>query len=92
MPSRHRIFYALRKLRNRLNVIQRLIHRQLTQHDDLCDTQRGLAVRGIQHGGEIVEHLGDRTQGLTGIGLQRFGVVTGLARYMGSATRADAMI
>lgn len=55
-------------LRLHLNVILRLIYRQRPQHHHLRNAQRGFAVRGIECGGEVVEHFGGGTQRLTGIG------------------------
>lgn len=56
-------------------MIQGLIYGQFTQHEDLCDAQGGLAVGGVEGGGEGVEHFAGGAQGLAGVGEQGFGVV-----------------
>ncbi len=46
---------------SRLDVIQRLIHRQLSQHHHLRNTQQSLAMGAFQQRGEVTEH--DRGRG-----------------------------
>jgi len=59
-------------LRLRLDVIQRLIHRQPRDHHHLRDTQRGFAVGGFQYSGEVAEHFTGGIEGLAGVGQQGF--------------------
>ena len=65
------------------DVIKGLVDGQFAQHDDLRDAQRGLAVRGIQGGGEVDQHFAGRAEGFVGVGQQRFGVVPGIGQVHG---------
>ena len=51
----------------RIEIIQRLIHRQLTEHDDLRDAQHRAASRTFQQAGEITGHDLGRGQRLSEI-------------------------
>ena len=73
-------------------MIQRLVYRQLTQHHDLRDTQRSLAVRGVEGRGEVAEHFAGRPQGFAGVGQWDSVLYFGLARYMASGSWAHVMM
>ena len=84
LPSRGGIRHGrYLHLRLRLDVIQRLIHRQPRDHHHLRDTQRGFSVRGLQYGGEVVEHFTGGIEGLAGVGQQGFAVVGGVGQEHG---------
>jgi len=51
-----------KRLALHLNMIQRLIHRQFTQHHQLRNPDRSLAMGRLQHGSKVVEHFTGRAQ------------------------------
>jgi len=52
----------------RVEVIQRPIHRQLTQHDDLRNPQQRVAMRAFQKSRKVTGHDAGRCQGFARVG------------------------
>ena len=52
----------------RIEIIQRPIHRQLAQHDDLRNAQQRIAMRALQKPRKVTGHDAGRGQGFAGVG------------------------
>jgi len=60
-----------------LQIIQRPIHRQFTQHDQLRNAQQHMSLRAVHQPGEVSGHGFGASQGFRGIGQQFFAVDAG---------------
>ncbi|MNK46887.1 hypothetical protein D3C87_656820 [compost metagenome] len=59
---------AVTRLALRIEIIQRPIHRQLAQHDDLRNPQQRIAMRALQKPRKVTGHDAGRSQGFAGVG------------------------
>ncbi|MNF94450.1 hypothetical protein D3C84_771610 [compost metagenome] len=59
---------AVTRLALRIEIIQRAIHRQLAQHDDLRNAQQRIAMRTLQKPRKVTGHDAGRGQGFAGVG------------------------
>ena len=66
-----------RRLSLQLQIIQRPIHRQLPQHDQLRNPQQHMSMRAVHQTGEVGGHGFGRGQGFAGVGQQFFAVEAG---------------
>lgn len=62
--------------------IQHPIHRQLTEHDDLFNSQQRITTRPLKRLRQVAGHYIGRRQGFTGVNQQAFGVESGLIAYI----------
>lgn len=58
----------------RINTVQRPAHCKFSQHHNLLDRQRRVALRATELVCKIARHYIGRGQGFTGVGEQRLGV------------------
>jgi len=65
------------RLSLQLQIIQRPVHGQLTEHDQLRNPQQHMPMRAIHQPGEVSGHDFGRGQGFAGVGQQFFTVDAG---------------
>ncbi|CAI8836390.1 hypothetical protein EMIT0P294_11062 [Pseudomonas sp. IT-P294] len=61
----------------RIDIIQRPVDGQFTEHDDLSDSKHLIAMWAFEKVGEVTEHDAGAGQGFAGVAQQTFGVYVG---------------